>query len=568
MPNLFDGIKKVSEDELREQIALLETFTMTNLSKQTGQKVAKKLVQATNLVAGLMKKVPFQAPEVQSTEELIEKNKLQWQMLDREALEQHLKNVLKQKSQSLKSGIIDADASADALSVFMIDQAAELYGIKEELLPSQKADLIKKCYEDEMRDFQKEIQQALQAQQTQASTEGIQGEEAEKNLEEEAFDIQAAERIDIDAESDIQVHSSMLNEEVEGYPTEQPQAQQLLRMRLEQSIGALQLPLGKNKLIRELFAQLITLSVCQEGGQMAIDESDLPSFLPLRNRQKLEQNYQDLMKQQYQNEAHYQQVLQSLLAIEGDISAKKRVIEREEQQQEETKGRIEKLIAEKKNLQSKLDEQKDGLSLSQEEDILAQLQQLEMTELRTAKEMKMKETEIITYEGMLMMSKEEMRSAIAYIDIFTRKKEDITPELQKVLAKKDDTALRIHSEKAARQKALEEKWQAIYSGFKFEKECLQTVHTTFTLYERLDIERALLELHSMEDVKALSWGELEKKDYESFKILPDEHELHHMVFSLVDETISIIVYEPLEEEHLKARIVKVFKYNEHEPENE
>ncbi|MEG0578554.1 MAG: hypothetical protein RR490_01410, partial [Niameybacter sp.] len=233
MPNLFDGIKKVSEDELREQIALLETFTMTNLSKQTGQKVAKKLVQATNLVAGLMKKVPFQAPEVQSTEELIEKNKLQWQMLDREALEQHLKNVLKQKSQSLKSGIIDADASADALSVFMIDQAAELYGIKEELLPSQKADLIKKCYEDEMRDFQKEIQQALQAQQTQASTEGIQGEEAEKNLEEEAFDIQAAERIDIDAESDIQVHSSMLNEEVEGYPTEQPQAQQLLRMRLE-----------------------------------------------------------------------------------------------------------------------------------------------------------------------------------------------------------------------------------------------------------------------------------------------------------------------------------------------
>ncbi|MEG0387919.1 MAG: hypothetical protein RR582_06265, partial [Niameybacter sp.] len=103
-------------------------------------------------------------------------------------------------------------------------------------------------------------------------------------------------------------------------------------------------------------------------------------------------------------------------------------------------------------------EQKDGLSLSQEEDILAQLQQLEMTELRTAKEMKMKETEIITYEGMLMMSKEEMRSAIAYIDIFTRKKEDITPELQKVLAKKDDTALRIHSEKAARQKALEEKW--------------------------------------------------------------------------------------------------------------
>ena len=42
MPNIFDGLKKVSDDEIIEQIALLETMNISNISKPIAQKAKKK----------------------------------------------------------------------------------------------------------------------------------------------------------------------------------------------------------------------------------------------------------------------------------------------------------------------------------------------------------------------------------------------------------------------------------------------------------------------------------------------------------------------------------------------
>lgn len=483
MPNLFDGIKKVSEEDLREQIAILETFTMTNLSKQTGQKVAKKLFQATNLVTGLMKKAPLQEPEVLSIEELVERSKLQWQMLGKEELEIHLKNVLKAKCNSLKSGSIAEDISEDALSAFIIEQAAERYELREELLPSQKADLITKCYEDEMKERQKELEKEEEAPET------------------------------------------------------------------------LQIPLGKNKLIRELFVKLIVLSVQAYGGSMVAKDEELPSWIPARERYDKDQAYQDLMKQHSQNDEQYKNVLQSLLDNESDISAKKKLIEYEEDRQQDTKARIEKLTTKKEALLNKLAEQKASLSSESEESFIEQQ--------RLAKEVKMKEAQIHTYESILMMSYEEVEGAKKCIEALTRKKEDeISKELKKALAKRDETAERIQAEKEEREKTLEENWKKIYSQFKFDEECLKAIHNSFVLYELTDVERALLELHNTQDVEALSWGELDKKDYETLGLIPDEHTLHHTMFILSSGETAVLVYQILEEEEDKARIVKIVKYHE------
>lgn len=491
MPNIFDGIKKVSEEDLREQIAILETFTMTNLSKQTGQKVAKKLVEATNLVTGIIKKAPFQAPEVLSIQELIEQNKLQWQMLERPELEKHLQNVLKTRCNSLNPGTIDEDTTEDALSIFVIEQATQLYELKEELLPSQKADFIAKAYEEEV----KERQQA-----------------SEKD---------------------------------------------------EDTSETLQIPLGKNKLIRELFVKLIALSVEACGGQLSVKEEDLPSWLPSRERYEREQAYQVLMTKHNRNEENYKNALQRLLENDQEISSKRKRIEHEENKQQEIKLRLEKLVAEKDALLNKLVEHMDTLVSTSEESILEQLQQIELEEQRVAKEVKMKEAQIASYEGMLSMSEEEIESATKYIDVLNRKKEeDITYAVKKAIANKDETAERVQSEKEEREKSLENRWQTVYDRFKFEEECLRVIHDTFVSYELIDLERALLELHSAQDIEALSWGEVDEKDYAMFGIHTEGHILQHILFSLASGVVAILIYEILEEAEYKARIVKILKVNE------
>ncbi|NSA22874.1 hypothetical protein [Clostridium beijerinckii] len=42
MPNIFDGLRKISDNDIIEQIALLETMNVTNISKPIIQKAKKK----------------------------------------------------------------------------------------------------------------------------------------------------------------------------------------------------------------------------------------------------------------------------------------------------------------------------------------------------------------------------------------------------------------------------------------------------------------------------------------------------------------------------------------------
>ncbi len=156
--NLFDVMKKLSEEELKEQGALLETLTMTNLSKQTSQKVAHKLVKATNLFAGLMKKEPFQTPEVLTIEERLEQNKQKWQAYAREEAERSLKELLKVRCSKLDLSRVEEALSEEAFSILILEEAGERYDLKDELLPSQKADFIAKFYQREIKEIRKELE--------------------------------------------------------------------------------------------------------------------------------------------------------------------------------------------------------------------------------------------------------------------------------------------------------------------------------------------------------------------------------------------------------------------------
>lgn len=137
-------MKQVSDETLREQLALFEVFTMGNIYKEAGHKVAKQCVKAINVVTELINKEPLQGPEGFSIDEALETNKLARKEQTRECLYVDLKSILVERCAEEK------DVSEEALSITIINEAAEVYSLKEALLPAQKADWIAKYYKDEL----------------------------------------------------------------------------------------------------------------------------------------------------------------------------------------------------------------------------------------------------------------------------------------------------------------------------------------------------------------------------------------------------------------------------------
>ncbi|MBU3811170.1 MAG: hypothetical protein H9893_05890 [Candidatus Niameybacter stercoravium] len=534
MINLFDVMKKLSEEELKEQGALLETLTMTNLSKQTSQKVAHKLVKATNLFAGLIKKEPFQTPEVLSIEERLEQNKQKWQAYTREETERSLKELLKVRCSKLDSSSVEEGLSEEAFSILILEEAGERYDLKEELLPSQKADFIAKFYQREIKEIRKELEK-------QKAEDKEDKEDREEYKEKDVEDTNQNEEVQEEGEQAGQ----------EEGKEEQQEGEEISEIKCLMQLG-----LGRNKLIRTLFARWITLCVQACGGQMTVKEEALPSFQPPRERIQREHDYQELLRQHQRNEAEYEKVLHSLLEADQNLSMKNKVIDYEEKKQLEIQVHIEKLIEERKALNERIEATRQDLSHISNKQEANQLEQIEMQ--RLTKEVKMKEKQMNTYESMLAISAEEVESATRSIELINMNKEEcIAPLLKKAADRRATTSKRLAEEEEKRQKDLVEKWQLAYKDFIFDEECLKSIQD-FAPYELLDIERALLELYSVQDKKALSWGEVARKEYELFEIEPDGQSLEHMYLSLYGGEIIVLIYK-VQEEINKVQIIKVLK---------
>ena len=50
MPNIFDGLRNISDNDIIEQIALLETINIINISKPIAQKAKKKTISIINFI--------------------------------------------------------------------------------------------------------------------------------------------------------------------------------------------------------------------------------------------------------------------------------------------------------------------------------------------------------------------------------------------------------------------------------------------------------------------------------------------------------------------------------------
>lgn len=510
MINLFDLMKKLSEEKLKEQGAFLETLTMTNVSKQTSQKIANKFVQATQLLTGLMKKEPFQVEERFNIEELLEENLKKWDEYTGEEVENHIKEVLKRRCSKLNTSCLAEDLTEEAFSLLILEEAGHYYHLKEELLPSQKADLIAKFYRKELQHVRRELGEQY-------------SETEEKNI--------------TDLQSDTEVECL---ERVLGKVTE---------MQCILHLGG-----GRNKLIRLLLARWINLCVQACDGGIVIKEEDLPSFQTPKERVKQDYEYQALLKQHEHNEREYEKVLHILLEADHNLSRRNKIVECEIKKQLEIQTHLEQCLKSYQEVKNNLNALMDAVDLHKDQQVDESVVEIELQ--RLTKEVKIMEKQVKLYESMLSLSAEEVEGNKKSIELITLNKDQaIAPLLKKWADKRLITANEIEVLEEKKQKELMEKWQAAYKDFLFDEKCLEGMRH-FSFHELLDIERALSELERIGDKKAISWGKLEQKDYEVFELDINESPLEHLYFSLYGGEIIILIYR-IQKESDAIKIIKI-----------
>ena len=152
MPNIFDGIAKLSDDDLRNQIATLEEVTMTNVFGQMGNTVSNKAVSAFGYIRKSITGKETKVPPVIKIEDRISSKSNELKYRSRDELEKRIRTVLTNKVNS-GSSVFLQDPTDDRLSVEVIELAVKNYKkdkINPDLTYAQKADIIRHRYHERM----------------------------------------------------------------------------------------------------------------------------------------------------------------------------------------------------------------------------------------------------------------------------------------------------------------------------------------------------------------------------------------------------------------------------------
>ncbi len=157
MPNIFAGIRKISDTELRQEIALLENISIGNAMKETGSKALGKLAA----FAGNLGKQLGLAPEGGSSNDRdnkspadilgqVEKRCVALSGLSRMDLEVKFKTILEDKCREFMSAgqYSEVAVTEDYLSVIVIRESAKIYDTDGYLPPAVQAEAVYNAYEE------------------------------------------------------------------------------------------------------------------------------------------------------------------------------------------------------------------------------------------------------------------------------------------------------------------------------------------------------------------------------------------------------------------------------------
>ena len=515
MPNIFDGLRQISDNNIIEQIALLETMTIANISKPVIQKAKKKTISIINFLGSKFgKNNMIEEPEVKEIWTLIDEKKEELLDCTREQLEERLFDILRDKCKD-----DGENKSEDVLSIEIIEESAKLYKLYKNSTPAQKADAIYLKYDEKLKGKAMEYINEQPFIDLQETTQDI--EEIIKNMEEN-------------------------------------QKKELL-----QSVDVEKLTLLNvwKKVDRQHFSRLVWMAVKASGGTFTPKEEILPSFIDEEKDVEIIQREEELKKSQEElaNLKKEMELCQEKInSIENNLNKENRILNKavnDKNQAEEDIIDLAKMGSKLENIKKSGEDKISEIKGRMEKSALEELEVL-MEDFKIIKfdiidiNNKISDTRIeISYKKQLIENSIKLiESKEKAIKEIVAHFQQLKVEADKLITAYNQKKLEVRKEEDKKRKEIFEKWTEFFEKFVFEVNDLRNV-VNFSRKELLKIEGCLYELHYTKDPMALSMGIIESKE--------DKEEYQYFDASFSDKFQVEIQYKILNGNEKNVKIVGI-----------
>ena len=184
MANIFDGYQKLSDDDIRNQIAILSVVNIGNIFSVYGQKAHKGISKALNFFGGLVRKKIMEVPDVKEIDERIADYVDSLKYMSRDDLEQTLRKAFmtrigdkagmgidyKEMQTCLREDMQQIEETAqdrreirdECLSLNIVDKAAKYLGVDLSLTPAEKIEVVSQRYAERIySELQKQAKKSV-----------------------------------------------------------------------------------------------------------------------------------------------------------------------------------------------------------------------------------------------------------------------------------------------------------------------------------------------------------------------------------------------------------------------
>lgn len=491
MMNLFESVRKLTDDEIRMQIAMFRNVTLLNAAKETSGKVLGGLADIANAFAeSFSKRTPFDFQVIRVCD-MVRKEYDRLKINDREQLEYELKKIIREKCRELipeETG----EADDERLSFLVINEAAKVYGIHKYKTPATKIEEISAAYNQALLSG---IHTRLQKQ----------GKEDIIRTDQKIQD--AMNKVTLDTKRQLQ--SALMPKEFSGRCIGRI-------LRLERSTKYLSYTvtfLGYEcfdevlsnvaavfsamktfkRISRVLFAQFIWK--IKKAGNMVftVSENVLPAYLePVRRQEFIlkEKEFRNVLTGRIEAEQNYTKCEYAMQNQEEKLSDVRQRLELAERDYEELQMKF-------MGLESRKDDYMSGARPENEtKDYYSEVNDTKRRLDRAETELSKCQAKYNEEEEKCKKAEAEKNTALLNLEVVKRK----TGE-----------------EVSVRALEIEKVWKAFFFRFSFEDELFEKLVIHFTRDEVLLIEELLKEMHDSRNTEAFVY-EIKEEEEKNYKV--------------------------------------------------
>lgn len=148
MPDLFNAVEKISDNELRTEIAMLRCVSLSNAAAETGKRVIGKLAEFANYLVNpnnneKSARIDYRAITVV---DMVSKEAAQMADMSRVELNERFINEINVRCRELNTDVVPESMERETLSVWLIREAAKVFSIGENISPANMAVMITEQY--------------------------------------------------------------------------------------------------------------------------------------------------------------------------------------------------------------------------------------------------------------------------------------------------------------------------------------------------------------------------------------------------------------------------------------